>query len=125
MLTVILLDVRSLEILRVLDVVESPAQGLEAIGVIRKVCSASCVDDVPCVHDGIGYLFPVVPTVVVVAVWLRARSLICLKLATSRAMTSHSFLILLVSSVLLFFLLLTLVASGGTAFLRYYCCGSP
>ena len=80
--------------------------------VVRKLRSASCVDDVPCVHNGIGYLFPVVPTVVVVAVWLRARSLICLWLATSGAMTTRSFLILLVSSVLLFLLLLTLVASG-------------
>ena len=112
MLTFVLLDVRRLEILRVLDVVESLAQGLEAVGVIRKLCSASCVDDVSCVHNGIGYLFPVVPTVVVVAVWLRARSLICLWLATSGAMTTRSFLILLVSSVQLFLLLLTLVASG-------------
>ena len=125
MLTIVLLDVRRLEILRVLDVVESLAQGLEAVGVIRKLRSASCVDDVPCVHNGIGYLFPVVPTVVVVAVWLRAKSLICLWLATSGAMTTRSFLIFLVSSVLLFLLLLTLVASGGTACLRYYCCGSP
>ena len=126
MLTVILLDVRRLEILRVLDVVESFAQGLEAVGVVCKLRSASCVDDVLCVHNGISYLFPVVPTVVVVvAVWLRARSLICLWLATSGAMTTRSFLILLVSSVLLFLLLLTLVASGGTACLRYCCCSSP
>ena len=125
MLTVVLLDVRRLEILRVLDVVESLAQGLEAIGVVRRLRSASCVDDVSCVHNGIGYLFPVVPTVVVVAVWLRARSLVCLWLATSGAMTTRSFLILLVSLVLLFLLLLTLVASGGTACLRYCCCGSP
>ena len=75
MLTVILLDVRRLEILQVLDIVESLAQGLEAVGVVRKLRSVSYVDDVPCVHNGIG---PVVPTVVVVAVWLRARSLICL-----------------------------------------------
>ena len=114
MLTVILLDVSRLEILRVLDVVENLAQGLEAVGVVHKLRSASCVDDVPCVHNGIGYLFPVVPTVVIVAVWLRARSLICLWLATSGVMTTRSFLILLVSSVLLFLLLLTLVASGGT-----------
>ena len=125
MLTIVILDVRRLEILRVLDVVESLAQGLEAVGVVRRLRSASCIDDVPCVHNGIGYLFPVVPTVVVVAVWLRARSLICLWLATSGAMTTRSFLIPLVSSVLLFLLLLTLVASGGTACLRYDCCGSP
>ena len=112
MLTVVLLDVRGHEILWVLDVVESPAQGLEAVGVVRRLRYASCIDDVPCVHNGIGYLFPVVPTVVVVAVWLRARSLICLWLATSGAMTTRSFLILLVSSVLLFLLLLMLVASG-------------
>ena len=109
----------------VLDVVESLAQGLEAVGVVRKLRSASCIDDVLCIHNGIGYLFPVVPTVVVVAVWLRARSLICLWLATSGAMTTRSFLILLVSSVLLFLLLLTLVASRGTACLRYYCYSSP
>ena len=78
MLTVVLLDVRRLEILRVLNVVESLAQGLEAFRVVRRLRSASCVDDVSCVHNGIAYLFPVVPTVVVVAVWLRARSLICL-----------------------------------------------
>ena len=125
MLTVVLLDVCRLEILWVLDVVEDTAEGGETIGVVCKLCSPSCVDDVPCVHDGIGYLFPVVPTVVVVAVWLRARSLICLWLATSRAMTTRSFLILLVSSVLLFLLLLMLVASKGTACLRYYCCSSP
>ena len=51
-LTIVLLDVRRLEVLRVLDVVESPAQGLEAIRIIRKLCSASCVDDIPCVNDG-------------------------------------------------------------------------
>ena len=56
MLTVVLLDVRGLEIFWVLDVVESPAQGLEAVGVVCKLSSASCVDDVPCVHDGISYL---------------------------------------------------------------------
>ena len=125
MLTVVLLDVRRLEILRVLDVVESLAQGLEAVGVVCRLRSVSCVDDVPCIHNGIGYLFPVVPTVVVVAVWLRARSLISLWLATSGAMTTRSFLILLVSSVLLLLLLLTLMASGGTACLRYCCCSSP
>jgi len=95
------------------------------IKIVCKLRSASCIDDVPCVRNGIGYLFSVVPTVVVVAVWLRARSLICLWLATSGAMTTRSFLILLVSLVLLFLLLLTLVASGGTACLRYCCCGSP
>ena len=71
MLTVVLLDVRGLEILWVLDVVESPAQGLEAVGVVCKLSSASCIDDVPCVHNEISYLFPVVPAVIVVAVWLR------------------------------------------------------
>ena len=118
LLTVVLLDVCRLEILWVLDVVEDTAEGGETIGVVCKLCSASCVDDVPCVHDGIGYLFPVVPTVVVVAGSLRARSLICLWLAISRAMTTRSFLILLVSLVLLFLLLLTLVASGGYGLLE-------
>ena len=125
MLTVVLLDVCRLEILWVLDVVEDTVEGGETIGVVCKLCSASCIDDVPCVHNGIGYFFPIVPTVVVVAVWLRARSLICLWLATSGAMTTYSFLILLVSLVLLFLLLLTLVASGGTACLRYCCCSGP
>ena len=82
MLTVVLLDVRWLEILRVLDIVEDAAEAW-AVRIVCKLRSASCVDDVPCVHNGIGYLFPVVPTVVVAAVWLRARSLICLWLATS------------------------------------------
>ena len=66
MLTVVLLDVRRLEILRVLNVVERLAQGLEAVGVVYRLRSVSCVDNVPCVYNGIGYLFPVVPTVVVV-----------------------------------------------------------
>ena len=69
MLTVVFLDVRRLEILRVLDVIEGLAQGLEAVGVVRRLRSASCVDDVLCVHNGIGYLFHVGPTVVLVAVW--------------------------------------------------------
>ena len=80
MLTVALLDVRRIEILRVLNVVEGSAQCLEAIGVVREVCSASCVDDVPC--NGIGYLFPVVPAVIVVVVWLRSRGLVYWWLAT-------------------------------------------
>ena len=125
MLTVILLDVRRLEILRVLDVVESPAQGLEAIGVVCKVCSASCVDDVPCVHDGIGYFFPVVLAVAIVVVWLRPRGLVYWRLATPGVIAARDFLILLISSVLLLLLLLVLVASGGTACLRYDYCGSP
>ena len=125
LLTVVLLDVCRLEILCVLDIVEDTAEGREMIRVVCKLCSVSCVDDVPCIHDRIGYLFPIVPTVVVVAVWLRARSLICLWLATSGAVTTRSFLILYVSSIPLFLLLLTLVASGGTACLRYCCCGSP
>ena len=124
MLTVVLLDVRRLEILWVLDVVEDSAEGGEAIGVVRKLCSASCIHDIPCIHNGVGYLFPVVPTVVV-AVWLRPRSLVCLRLATPGAMTARSFLILLISLVLLILLLLILVASRGTVCLRYDYCGSP
>ena len=68
MLTVVLLDVRWLEILRVLDVVKDSAECLEAIEIICKLRSASCVDDVLCVHYRVGYLFPVVPAVVVVAI---------------------------------------------------------
>ena len=71
MLTVVLLDVRRLEILWVLDVVEDSAEGLKAIKVIRNLRSAYCVDDVPCVHYGIGYFLPIVSAVVVVAIWLR------------------------------------------------------
>ena len=77
MLTVVLLDVRWLEILRVLSVVRNSAEGLEAIGIICKLRSVSCVDDVLCVYYGIGYLFPVVPVVIVVAIWLRPRGLVC------------------------------------------------
>ena len=95
-LTIVLLDVRRLEVLRVLDVVESPAQGLEAIRIIRKLCSASCVDDIPCIYDGIGYLFPVVPAI---AVWLRPRGLVYWWLATPGAMGDRDFLILLISLV--------------------------
>ena len=124
MLTVVLLDVRGLEILWVLDVVEDSAKGGEAIGVVRKLCSTSCVDDILCIHDGVSYLFPVMPTVVV-AVWLRPRSFVCLRLATPGAMTARSFLILLISLVLLLLLLLMLVASGGMACLMYDCCRSP
>ena len=76
MLTVVLLDVCRLEILWVLDVVEDSAEGEEAIGVLCQMRSASCVDDVSCVHDGIGYLFPVAPAIIVVAVWLRPRGLV-------------------------------------------------
>ena len=72
MLTVVLLDICWLEILWVFNVVEDSAEGGEVIGVVRKLCSASCVDDILCIHDGVGYLFPVVPTVVD-AVWLRPR----------------------------------------------------
>src|SRR6185503_3468392 len=125
LLTVVLLDVCGLEILWVLAVVESPAQGLEAVGVVCKLSSAYCVDDVPCVHDGIGYLIPVVPAVIVVAVWLRPRGLVYWWLATPGAMAARGFLILLISLVLLLLLLLTLVASGGTACLRYDYCSSP
>ena len=64
MLTVVLLDVRRFEILRVLDVVEDSAEGLEVIGVVCKLRSASCVDDVLCVHYGIGYFLPIVATIV-------------------------------------------------------------
>ena len=55
LLTVVLLDVRWLEILWVLGIVKDAVEGWKAIGIICKLCSASCVDDVPCVHYGIGY----------------------------------------------------------------------
>jgi len=125
LLTVVLLDVRRLEILRVLDVVEDPAESLEAIGIVCKLRSASCVDDVPCVHYGIGYLFPVMLAVVVVAIWLRPRSLVYRWLATPRSMVACDFLILLVSLILLLQLLLSIMASRGMNCLRYDCYGSP
>ena len=100
LLTVVLLDVHWLEILRVLYVVEDSAEGLEAIGVVCKLRSVSCVDDVPCVHYGISNFFPVVPAVVVAA-WLRPRSLVCRWLATPGAMKACDFLVLLVPLILL------------------------
>ena len=127
MLTVVLLDVRRLEILWALDVVEDSAEGLEAIGVVCKLRSASCVDDVPCIHYRVGYLFPVVPVVVVVVVviWLRPRGLVCRLLATLGAMAARGFLIVLISLNLLLRLLLSMVTSRSTACLRYDCCCSP
>ena len=68
LLTIVILDVRGLEILRVLGVVEDSAKGLEAVRVVCELRSASCVDDVPCVHYGIGYFLLVAPAVVVVAI---------------------------------------------------------
>ena len=114
-----------MEILRVLDVVKVSAEGLEAIGVVCKLRSASCVDNVPCVHYRVGYLFPVVPTVVVVAIWLRSRGLVCRRLATPGSMNACNFLILLVSLILLLQLLLRMMASRSTTCLRYDCCGGP
>ena len=76
MLTVVLLDICGFEIVWVLDVVEDAAKGWEAIGVVCVMHSASCIDDVPCVHYGIGYFLPVL-IAIVVAVRLRPRSLVC------------------------------------------------
>ena len=87
------------EILWVLDVVEDATEGREAIGNVRKVGTASCIDDVLCIHPGVGYFFKVA-TAVVVAVWLRPWSLDCWWLSTPRAMTARNFLLLLVSLVL-------------------------
>ena len=120
-----LLDVRRLGILWVLDIVEDIAEGGETVGVVRKVCSVSCVDDVSCVHDGIGYFFPVVPAIAVVVVWLRPRGLVCRWLATPGSMVACNFLILLVSLILLLQLLLAMMASRSTTCLRYDCCGGP
>ena len=80
MLTIVLLDVCRLEILWVLDVVEDSAEGLEAIGVVCKLRSASCIDDVLCVQYGISY-FLLVVCAVVVATWLGPKSLVCRWLA--------------------------------------------
>ena len=124
MLTVVLLDVRWLDVLWVLDVVEDSAEGLEAIGVVCKLRSVSCVDDVPCVNYIVGYLFPVV-LAVVVAIWLRPMGLVCRWLVTPGSMDACYFLILLVSLILLLQLLLTMMASRSTTCLRYDCCGGP
>ena len=124
MLTVVLLDVHWLEILRVLYVVEDSAEGLEAIRIVCKLRSASCVDYVPCIHYGIGY-FLLVVSAIVVATWLRPRGLVCRWLATPGVMDACDFLILLVSLILLLQLLLTVMASEGTAYFRYDCCGGP
>ena len=59
MLTVVFLDVRLLEILRVIDVVKDSTEGLEAIGIVCKLRSASCIDNVPCIYYGISYFLPV------------------------------------------------------------------
>ena len=85
-----------LEILWVLDVVEDSAEGLEAIGVVRKLRSASCINNIPCIHYGIGNFLPIVSVVVVVATWLRPRSLVCRWLAAPGAMKACDFLVLLV-----------------------------
>ena len=122
LLTIVLLDVYGLEILWVLGVVEDSAKGLEAVGVVCKLRSASCVDNVPCVHYGIGYFLPVVPAIVV-ATWLRPRILVCRWLATSGAMDPCDFLILLNFFILLLQQLLSVTASEGKACLRYDCCG--
>ena len=87
MLTVVLLDVRWLEILWVLDIVKDSAEGLEAIGIICKLQSASYIDDVSCVHYGMGYFLPVVAAVVA-AIQLRPRSLVCWWLTTPGVMNA-------------------------------------
>ena len=72
MLTVVLLDICGFEILWVLDVVEDAAEGWEAFGIVCEMRSASCIDDIPSIHYGIGYFFSVV-----VVVRLRPRGLVC------------------------------------------------
>ena len=124
LLTIVLLNLRGLEILRVLGIVEDSTKGSELIRIICKLRSASCVDDVPCIHYGIGYLLPVVPAIVV-ATWLRPRGLVCRWLATPGSMDACDFLILLVSLILLLQLLLTMVASRSTACLTYDCYSGP
>jgi hypothetical protein len=100
LLNIKLLDVCGFEVLWVLDVVEDTAEGWKAIGVVCKMRSVSCIDDVPCIHPGIGYFFEVADAIVV-AVRLRSWSLDCWWLSTPRAMTTCDFLLLLVSLVLL------------------------
>ena len=66
LLTVILLDVCGFEILWVLDVVEDATEGRKAIGSVRKVRSASCINDVSCTQPGVAYFFEVMTAVVTV-----------------------------------------------------------
>jgi hypothetical protein len=81
LLTVVLLDVCGFKILRVLDIVEDAVEGWEAIGVVCKMCLASCVDDIPCIYPGVGYFFMVAAMVVVVVGLLRPWSLVCCRLS--------------------------------------------
>ena len=66
MLTVVLLDVGGFEILWVLDIVEDAAEGWEPVKIICKMRLASCIDDFPRIHPGIGYFFMVVAVTIVV-----------------------------------------------------------
>ena len=116
MLTVILLDVSRLEVFWVHDVVESAAKGWKSVGIICKMRLASCVDDLPRVHPGIGYFFMVV-SAAVVAVLLVPWSLISCGLSTPRTLVAGNFLLLLDSLVLL---LLTVMASRSATCL--WCC---
>ena len=100
MLTVVLLDICWFEILSVLGVVENAVEGWKAVGIICKLQSASYIDDVSCVHYGMGYFLPVVAAVVA-AIQLRPRSLVCWWLTTPGAMDACDFLILLISLILL------------------------
>ena len=100
LLTVILLDVSRLEVFWVHDVVESAAKGWKPVGIICKMRLASCVDDLPRVHPGIGYFFMVV-SAAVVAVLLVPWSLISCGLSTPRMLAASNFLVLLDSLVLL------------------------
>ena len=76
------------------------AEGWKAIGVVCKMRSVSCIDDMLCIHPRIGYFFKVADAVIV-AIWLRPWSLDCRWLSTPGAMTTCNFLLLLVSLVLL------------------------
>ena len=121
LLTVILLDVCGFEILWVEDVVEDATEGRKAIGSVRKVRSASCVNDVSCIQPGVAYFFEVMTAVVTVR--LRPWGLDCWWLSTPGTMTACDFLVFLVSLVLLF--LLMKMASRDTTCLRYNYCSGP
>ena len=87
------------------------------IGSVRKVRSASCVNNVPCIHPGVGYFFTI-EAATFVAVQLRPWSMVCYGLSTPRMLAACDFLLLLVSLVLL--LLLMVMATMRAACLWFY-----
>ena len=73
----------------------------------------SCIDDLPCIHPGIGYFFVVV-AVTIVAVLLVPWSLVSCGLSSSGTLTASDFLLVLVSLELLW----TAMAAWSVTYLR-------